>query len=161
MRSCLYFDTKVTPVGVATPRLLMPKFSQKVFFMLQATKKFLNFTVYSLGLTCFLGTGLVSCSQFSFDNVKALGANVTSVRELQLQKNFNATVYIQGKVERKVPLLKRQAYLVNDSTGQIWVITAQTHVQKGEQVVIKGKVRYQPIPITANKDSGEIYLEEE
>ncbi|MBF2006790.1 MAG: hypothetical protein IGS49_15305 [Chlorogloeopsis fritschii C42_A2020_084] len=146
-------------IKVATNQLLMPQFPEKVSFMLKVKKKFLINTVSRLGLMCVLFTGLVGCSQFSFSKVNALGANVTPIRELQSEPMIGTTAYIQGKVERRVPLLKRQAYLINDSTGKIWAITNQTALQEGEYAVIKGKIKYQPIPI-AGKDFGEVFLEE-
>lgn len=43
---------------------------------------------------------------------------------------------------------------------KIWVITNQKSLPEGSEVVFKGKVRYQSIPL-AGKELGEIYLEEE
>ncbi|MBW4433390.1 MAG: hypothetical protein KME28_17115 [Pelatocladus maniniholoensis HA4357-MV3] len=137
----------------------MPKFSPRVSFMLQAPKFYLPFTVFHLGLTYFLVAGLISCSNFSFSGINAIGANVTPIRELRSQPDSNTTVYIQGKVEKIAPLLKKQAYLVKDETGKIWAITNQTNVQVGDQVVIKGQIRYRSIPI-AGKEYGEVYIEE-
>jgi hypothetical protein len=171
----------------------MPKFPQKVSFMLEVQKFYINFkkecnkwidksqvykaipnpkskiqnpksyylpsTVFCLGLTYFLMAGLISCSNFSFSGINALGANVTPIRELQSQPDSNTTVYIQGKVEKIAPLLKRRAYLVKDDTGNIWAITNQTNLRVGDQVVIKGKIRYRSILI-AGREYGEVYIEE-
>ena len=120
---------------------------------------YLSSTVFYLGLTYFLTAGLVSCSNFSFSGINALGANVTPIRELQSQPDSNITVYIQGKVEKIAPLLKRRAYLVKDDTSKIWAITNQTNLQVGDQVVIKGNIRYRSIMI-AGKEYGEVYIEE-
>ncbi|OKH16807.1 DNA-binding protein [Fischerella major NIES-592] len=120
---------------------------------------YLASTVFCLGLTYFLTTGLVSCSNFSFSRINTLGANVTPIRELRSQPDSNTTVYIQGKVEKIAPLWKRRAYLVRDETGKIWVITNQTNLRVGDQVVIKGKIRYRSIPI-AGREYGEVYIEE-
>ncbi|TBR61227.1 DNA-binding protein [Mastigocladus laminosus UU774] len=120
---------------------------------------YLPLTVFHLGLTYFLMAGLISCGNFSFSGINALGANVTPIRELRSQPDSNTTVYIQGKVEKTAPLLKKQAYLVKDETGKIWAITNQTNLQVGDQVVIKGQIRYRSIPI-AGKEYGEVYIEE-
>ncbi|MBR8836010.1 MAG: hypothetical protein DSM106950_18800 [Stigonema ocellatum SAG 48.90 = DSM 106950] len=113
----------------------------------------------SLGLTFFLLAGLLSCDNLGRYGVNAIGVNVTPIRELKPQQDDTATVYIQGKVERQVPLLKRHLYQINDFTGKIWVITNQTGLKQGEKVMIKGKIHYQSIPL-AGKDFGEVYLEE-
>lgn len=137
------------------------------------------------GLTFFFLAGLLSCSNLGQSGFKAssfrIGVNVTPIRELKLQQDLNtgkvkaaaqtkvdrkqmsldnATVYIQGKVEKQVPLLQRRLYQINDSTGKIWVITNQTGLREGDQVVIKGQLRYQNIPL-GGKEYGEVYLEEQ
>ena len=68
-------------------------------------------------------------------------ANVTQIQKIT-QKNQDTTVYIQGKVEKIAPLIKKKAYEINDSTGKIWVITNQGNFSIGEQVVLKGNVQY-------------------
>ncbi|MBW4631115.1 MAG: hypothetical protein KME30_04185 [Iphinoe sp. HA4291-MV1] len=112
-----------------------------------------------LGLTICLLVGLLSCGT-GYLGMNAIGANITQIENLKAQKDSSTTVYIQGKVEKRVPLLNRYAYQMNDSTGKIWVVTNQTSIQEGTQVVIKGKVRYQSIPL-GEKEYGEIYVEEE
>jgi hypothetical protein len=89
-----------------------------------------------------------------------IGVNVTSIKELKQQLKDNPTVYIQGKVERQVPLLQQKAYQINDSTAKIWVITHQTNLKPGDQAVFKGQLRYQSIQL-GGKEYGEVYLEEE
>lgn len=115
---------------------------------------------YPWGLTFLLLMGLSSCASSGLNGINfSIGANINPIRELKPQSD-KSTVYIQGKVEKKVPLVKRQAYQINDSTGKIWVLTDQSGWKEGQQVVIKGKVNYQSIPL-ANREYGEIYLEEE
>ncbi|WP_071191776.1 hypothetical protein [Trichormus sp. NMC-1] len=89
-----------------------------------------------------------------------LSANATPIREIKPAPKNQATVYIQGKVEKEAPLIKQKAYQINDSTGKIWVLTHQNNLQVGQQVIFKGKVRYKSIPL-AGKEYGEVYLEEE
>ncbi|MBU7584126.1 MAG: hypothetical protein KAF91_14645 [Nostoc sp. TH1S01] len=112
----------------------------------------------------FLVTGLCGCAAWRLPEIKGsnfvFGSNVTPIEEIQAKPNKQATVYIQGKVEKQVPLMKQWAYQINDSTGKIWVITNQSNLQKGTQVVLKGKVSYKSIPI-AGQDFGEVYITEE
>ncbi|BAY13335.1 hypothetical protein [Calothrix sp. NIES-2098] len=127
----------------------------------QMTNK--NIFLYRLGLAFVLILGLCGCGNLTQSGLNVgnfrIGSNVTPIREIKPVKDNQATVYIQGKVERQVPLVKRWAYQIDDSTGKIWVVTNQNKLAKGEQVVIKGKVRYQSIPL-AGQELGEVYLEE-
>jgi hypothetical protein len=111
-----------------------------------------------------LVTGLFSCGSWTASDLKGsnfiFGSNVTPIEKIQAKPDKKATVYIQGKVEKQVPLMKQWAYQISDSTGEIWVITNQSNLQKGTQVVLKGKVRYKKIPI-AGQDFGEVYITEE
>ncbi|MBH8562229.1 hypothetical protein I8748_08575 [Nostoc sp. CENA67] len=119
---------------------------------------------YRLGFTLFLIAGLCSCGSLNMLGFQAsnfnFGSNVTPIREIKPQQNKQTTVYIQGKVEKRVPLIKRWAYQINDTTGTIWVVTNQSNLKQGAKVVIKGKVCYQSIPL-ANQEFGEVYIEEE
>ncbi|MBH8574863.1 hypothetical protein I8752_17915 [Nostocaceae cyanobacterium CENA369] len=120
--------------------------------------------LYRWGLTLFCIGGLCSCASLKIPGLKAgnlsFGSNVTQIREIKPEQDKKATVYIQGKVEKQVPLVKKWAYQINDSTDKIWVVTNQSNLKQGTQVVIKGKVLYQSIPL-ANQEFGEVYLEEE
>ena len=147
---------------IATNQIRVQKFSQQVALMQHLSFLYGHGTVMPLrlGLTAFLLVGLLSCGNLGRYDVNAIGANITPIRELKPQQDDQATVYIQGKVERQVPLLQRRVYQINDSTGKIWVITNQTGLQDGEQVVIQGKIRYKSIPL-AGKQFGEVYLEEQ
>jgi hypothetical protein len=118
--------------------------------------------IFTVGLFCILITGLYACGQegkfgINLQNL-TIGANVTPIQKITPQ-NKDTTVYIQGKVEKTAPLIQRKAYQINDSTGKIWVVTNQGNFQIGEQVVLKGNVQYQSIPL-AGQEYGEIYLEE-
>jgi hypothetical protein len=154
---------------LATKQAVKQKFAQSVAFM-QQTRMSLSFLYghnivpYRLGLIFLLVVGLCSCSSLTSSGLKGtnfkIGTNVTPIREIKPQKDNKATVYIQGKVEKKAPLMKQWAYKISDSTGQIWVVTNQKNLDEGAQVVIKGKIRYRSIPL-AGKELGEVYLEEE
>ncbi len=154
----------------ATRQALMQKFAQLVVaFMQQA-----NFSVACLhkygtvpsrlGLMLFLVVWLCGCSTFkssiSKETNTTTSTNVTPIREIKPNNKNQTVVYIQGKVEKQAPLMKQWVYLVNDSTGKIWVLTNQKELQKGAQVVFKGRIRYKSIPV-AGQELGEVYLEEE
>lgn len=100
----------------------------------------------------FCITGLYACGN-SDKNL-----NITEIKTITQEKK-DATVYIQGTIEKVAPLIKQKAYQINDSTGKIWIISNQTNRKLGEKVVFKGQVQYQSIPI-ANQEYGEIYLQE-
>lgn len=105
------------------------------------------------------GCGQVSTSGWNFSNLR-IGSNVTPIRNIKPAQDHQATVYVQGKVERQVPMLQRWAYQIDDSTGKIWVLTNQTNLEIGQEVVVKGKVRYKSIPVDG-MDLGEVYVEEQ
>ncbi|MEA5578765.1 hypothetical protein [Anabaena sp. UHCC 0451] len=119
---------------------------------------------FDQGLTFFLVVGLCSCAngkpaELNLQNLR-IGANVTQIRDIKPAQDNQATVYIQGKVEKHAPFIKLQAYQIADATGKIWVVTNQSNLKVGQDVVLKGKVKYKSIPLSG-QDYGEIYLEEE
>lgn len=119
---------------------------------------------YFLPFYFFLLGGLVSCGSLPQSTMNAInlrpGVDVTNIRDIKLQRDNKDTVYIQGKVAKQVPLVKRQVYQLQDLSGTIWVLTNKTALNQGDEVVVKGKVRYQTIPL-AGKDFGEVYVEEQ
>ncbi|MBW4445779.1 MAG: hypothetical protein KME38_02580 [Spirirestis rafaelensis WJT71-NPBG6] len=137
----------------------MQKFPQQMVVMQQTKNNFYQYW----GLTFLCLFALSSCGysgQSGLNGVNfTIGVNVTPIRELKPQSD-KATVYIQGKVNSSVPLIKQQVYQISDSSGKIWVLTKQTGWKEGQEVVVKGKINYQSIPL-AGKEFGEIYLEEE
>ncbi|MDB9375916.1 hypothetical protein [Nodularia sphaerocarpa] len=132
---------------------------------MQPTKKFhlCSIIPYRQGIALLLVAGLSSCSSLTIPSLKAgnlsIGSNVTRIQEIKPETDQETIVYVQGKVEKQVPLVKQWAYQINDSTGKIWVITHQPNLKEGEQVVIKGKVRYKSI-FLADQEFGEAYIEE-
>jgi hypothetical protein len=132
-------------------------------FMQQAEEFFHGFlsnhssVTYRLGLIFFLILGLCSCSSLTPSSLTA--ANITPIREIKPLQDNQKKLYIQGHVEKRVPLLKQWVYQIDDSTGKIWVLTDRGDLQVGQQVVFRGKVHYQSIPI-AGQELGDAYLEE-
>ena len=126
---------------------------------MEQAKKF-----YLLPFYFFVLGALFSCAPFFQSGLNGinfrLGIYVTNIRDLKPQQDNNVMVYLQGKVAKQIPLLERQVYQLQDSTGTIWVLTNQTSIQQGDEVLVKGKVRYESIPL-AGKDFGELYIEEQ
>ena len=103
--------------------------------------------------------GVINCGYFNPRGFKAIGAKITPINQLKSKQNPDI-VYIQGKVEKAIPLLKKEAYQVNDGTGKIWIVSNQTGIKQGESLLIKGKISYRSIPL-GGKEYGELYVEEE
>lgn len=90
------------------------------------------------------------------------GCGVTTVRSVHdnPQRNwFNSTVKLEGRVIDRVPLLDAAVYQLQDETGKIWILTTQSSLKPGERLLVKGKVRFESIPI-AGQERGEAYIEE-
>jgi hypothetical protein len=88
---------------------------------------------------------------------------VTTVQNVQAHPHrnwFTETVYLQGTVGARAPLLKGQVYELQDQTGTVWVLSHMTQLQSGDRVLIKGRVRYQAIEI-AGQNLGDVYIEEQ
>jgi hypothetical protein len=117
---------------------------------------------FSLGsLLVILTSGLISCAnlpvaQFNF------GFNVAKIGDVQQKRQVDAEVYLQGKVENRAPFVGNAAYQLQDTTGSIWILTKQALPQLGDEILVKGKVRYQSIKLKdlADQDLGEVYVEE-
>jgi hypothetical protein len=116
---------------------------------------------YLLPFYFFLLGGLFSCGSLPESSMNAInlkvGVDISKIRDVRPELD---TVYLQGKVVKLVPLLERQVYQLQDSTGSIWVLTNQTSLQLEDKVLIKGNIRYRSIPL-AGKDFGEVYVEEQ
>ena len=115
---------------------------------------------------CFvlLGGGLVGCSNsapFGIGGINFSNAsgNVTKISDIQKNQNA-ATVYIQGQVVTRAPFLVAGAYKVQDATGAIWVLTNQTIPNVGDEVLIKGQLQFQSIPV-GGQNLDEVYVQEE
>lgn len=106
--------------------------------------------VLRLGVFLLL-TGLAGCRMVS---------TVRQVQEHPQRNWLTSTVYLQGTVGDQAPLLEAQLYELQDNTGKIWVLSRAAPRQPGEQIFIKGKVRYQAIEI-AGQNLGDVYIEEE
>ena len=145
---------------ITTNFALMPKIPDMVPTMQQARKTVNKKLISRLALASILMLGLLSCSNVNEYGMNAIGVNVTSISELKPQNKDNKDpVYVSGKVERKVPLLEKQMYQIDDSTGKIWVLTHHKGWKVGDKVVVKAIPQYESIPISG-AELGKVYLEE-
>lgn len=88
-----------------------------------------------------------------------LPGKVRPIERIQTCSATNQLVRLRGTVGDRAPLLNGQVYQLQDSTGTIWVLTSDTTLKTGDQVFIRGRVRYQSIPL-AGREQGEFYIEE-
>jgi hypothetical protein len=122
--------------------------------------------IYLLPLYCLvLGIGLVGCSHSDFlgwggFNLGNMGGNSTKIKDIPQNANVETIVYLQGQVTNRAPLLSSGAYQLKDTTGTIWVFTNQTLPNVGDEVLIKGKLQFQSIPIGV-QELGEVYVQQE
>jgi hypothetical protein len=101
-----------------------------------------------------ISIGLFGCNalerlSFAFPNALTLN---------QLSETSEGTViYIKGQVTDNVPFLGQGAYQLQDNTGYVWVVTDQPLPQVGEEIMLKGQVEYESIPVS-DQDLGEFYV---
>ena len=103
----------------------------------------------------------VGCANLPLGITLPGGYNVPiqEIETIQQEEKIGKTVYIQGEVKQQAPFLSRGAYKLQDQTGAIWITTEQNLPTVGQEIVIKGQVNYQSIPID-EQDWGEVYIEE-
>lgn len=105
--------------------------------------------------------GLIGCSALADLGIAVpyLGdPPLSSVNELTGKKR-GAIVYLQGIVRGYAPFLNGGAYPLQDKTGTIWIRTDSKPPEPGKEVVIKGKLDYQSIPVQS-QELGEFYVVE-
>jgi uncharacterized protein YdeI (BOF family) len=144
---------------MATTQILMQNFLLTWGAMKQARFFDNTISVFSMALAWAALVGLASCSNLSISSMNAIGANITPIKQLTPQQK-DSTVYIQGKIEKYIPLLDKQVYQLKDSTGSIVVLTSQKGLKVGSQAVFKGQLRYKSIPL-GGQDRGDVYIEEQ
>lgn len=120
---------------------------------------FQRFCTGSLSLV--LASVFFSCGNLPMSQLN-LGFNVDSIGDIQKKRQVDGEVYLRGKVENRAPFVGNAAYQLQDGTGTIWVLTNQALPQLGDEVLLKGEVRYKSITLKelAGKDLGEVYVEE-
>lgn len=55
---------------------------------------------------------------------------------------LDTSVYLEGTVGDRVPLVDAQVYQLQDETGTIWVLTSEPEIPTGEAIEIQGIVRF-------------------
>jgi hypothetical protein len=112
-------------------------------------------------LSLIFAGALFSCGSLPLSQLN-LGFNVATIGDVQQKRQVDAEVYLRGKVENRAPFVGNAAYQLQDGTGSIWILTKQDLPKLGEEVLLKGEVRYKSITLKelAGKDLGEIYVEE-
>ena len=71
-------------------------------------------------------------------------------------KKEGKNIYVAGEIIRTIPLVNNGAYQLQDSTGNIWILTTATLPSMGAKISVKGKVQYQELPFSEK----ELYLQE-
>lgn len=130
-----------------------------------SVQSFRNATASCVGtigpLVLVLAGGLLGCSQLA-DSSLHWNFNLARINDIQQKRQLDVEVYLQGKVENRAPFLGTSAYQLQDGTGRLWVLTKEAVPQTGDQLLIKGQVRYMSIPLKelGSQDLGEVYVEE-
>ncbi|MGQ4647437.1 hypothetical protein [Lyngbya aestuarii] len=114
-------------------------------------------------LLIFTG-GLASCANslslgLGGINIGDNSLNVTPINQLQGNRDATPTVSVLGQVTKLAPFLETGAYQLQDATGNIWVLTNQEAPQVGDQLLIRGQLQFQSIPI-GGQELGEVYIQE-
>lgn len=85
---------------------------------------------------------------------------ISSIADLQQPEGKNPNVYLKGKVGDRVPILQGTVYELQDATGKVWVLTQAPAPQAGDEVTVKGVVRFKSI-VLDGKEQGSIYVEQQ
>lgn len=105
-------------------------------------------TAYSATSLFLSLLGLVACA-----------SKFTPIAEVKRQQPHQDTIYVEGIVRDRAPLLKRGAYELQDETGTIWVITKQPLPESGQAMTVQAKIKSKSI-VLHKQLSQEVYLQE-
>ena len=93
--------------------------------------------------------------------IARLMSRTTPIEKIHTQSpSADHSLYLQGKVQQRIPLLNGWIYQLQDDTGSIWVITQTSAPNVGAEILIRGLAHYESIPV-AGEDLGEHYIEEQ
>lgn len=105
----------------------------------------------------FLSINLIGCDILTSVNLwhskKPISINAIA------QKNKNRIIYITGKVIKLAPLLGKNAYQIQDDTGNIWVVTTEKLPYIEQNIYIKCKIKSQSLSL-GNQELDDLYLVE-
>ena len=91
---------------------------------------------------------------------KVLPKATVTVESLRQPQQVEQLIPLAGSVMQRLAILNGWLYQVDDGTGQVWVLTQQTAPELGQEVYLKGVLRYEAIVIN-QADLGDYYLEEQ
>jgi hypothetical protein len=97
-----------------------------------------------------IATSLTSCT---------FASTAQDIRQHPRRNWFNSTVYLQGTVGDRTPLLSGQVYQLKDDTGEVWVLSDHKTLTSGKKVRIKGRVYLEKIE-AEGIDLSEAYVRE-
>lgn len=112
-----------------------------------------------------IGIILILAAMFGCSNLEETALrynlNVAKIENIQKQRKVDTNVFLKGKVQNMAPFLETGAYELKDATGSILVFTTDNLPVLGEEITVKGRVRYQSItPAGMGADVGAFYVEE-
>ena len=88
-----------------------------------------------------------------------IGVDVTPLGTLS-QEQVGNEVTVEGVVGDRAPLLDGGAYVLQDETGTIWVISEEGVPEAGDSLRVQGTLEQREIVIN-QRDYGELYLQEQ
>ncbi|MCC5898472.1 MAG: hypothetical protein JJU32_11235 [Phormidium sp. BM_Day4_Bin.17] len=88
-----------------------------------------------------------------------LGVEPTPLGTLS-QERVGNEVTVEGVVGDRAPLLDGGAYLLQDETGNIWVVSEDEVPEAGQSLRVQGTLERREILIN-QQDYGELYLQEQ
>lgn len=118
----------------------------------QKTSKFICFS-----LMISLNLNLTSCNFLNSAN--PFNSKSPIKIEAIAERKRSKPIYIAGTVIKIAPLLRNNAYQVQDNTGKIWVITTEKLPSIGQNILIKCQIQSQNLSLD-NQDLDKLYLVE-
>ena len=124
-------------------------------------------SVFRWTCTISIATLLVSCNPWSVlsqqeetpkSELTTRNASFSAIASLP-ETNSGSEVYIQGKVLQKAPFVDGGAYKIQDSTGEIWVLTNNLLPETGIDILIKGQLEFHDLRL-GSSDFGEFFITE-
>jgi hypothetical protein len=120
-----------------------------------------------LGLGLVLGLSFLnSCGSFGEaptslnqlpGEVRRLMGQPQTLAYAQTEASLGSTLYVQGRVVKHAPLLSGSLYQIEDSTGQLWIRSAESPPSLGSSVDVRGTLQQQSIPFQG-REIGDRYL---
>ncbi len=128
-------------------------------FTRSKTAQMKNCKLYFLPLLLGLSAGCTSLTEFGILPGSKNNLPLRAIANISSQPSPGSTVYIRGQVIHQAPFLDSGAYQLEDETGAIWVTTENNLPVVGDDLIIKGQIVYQSIPIE-EQEWGEVYIQE-